>query len=280
GGTIDFSALEPPSSEIEKLKAENYIALRDGAGTFYLSLNITNNALKDKKVRQALSLAIDRNYIVSNVTMGGQAPAQGFVPPTIDGISNSYRAEAGILIDTDNYASNVEKAKALMAEAGYPNGEGFPVLEIRVSPGLHIIVAEAIQQMWKANLNIDVTLKNDEYPLVLQYLLEKNFDIGSMAWNADYRDPMTMLEIMLTGNSFNYGLYSNPSYDVLVNSARKTADASVRMKYMMDAEKILIDDMPFIPLYHRAFTLMVSPKLKGVVYNTLGKHKFNYCYIE
>ncbi|WP_297277242.1 peptide ABC transporter substrate-binding protein, partial [uncultured Brachyspira sp.] len=217
GGTIHFSALEPPSSEIAKLKEENYIVLKDGVGTFYLSLNITNNTLKDKRVRHALSLAIDRNYIVSNVTMGGQAPAQGFVPPTIDGINDSYRAEAGVLIDTDNYKDNVEKAKALMAEAGYTNGEGFPVLEIRVSPGLHIIVAEAIQQMWKANLNIDVTLKNDEYPLVLQYLVEKNFDMGSMAWNADYRDPMTMLDIMLTGNSFNYGLYSNPSYDLLVN---------------------------------------------------------------
>ena len=280
GGTIHFSALEPPSSEIAKLKDENYIVLRDGVGTFYLSLNITNDALKDKRVRQALSLAIDRNYIVSNVTMGGQAPAQGFVPPTIDGISNSYRAEAGILIDTDNYTANVEKAKALMAEAGYANGAGFPVFEIRVSPGLHIIVAEAIQQMWKSNLNIDVTLKNDEYPLVLQYLVERNFDMGSMAWNADYRDPMTMLEIMLTGNSFNYGLYSNPNYDALVNNAKKTADASVRMGYMIDAEKILIDDMPFIPLYHRSFTLMVNPKLKGVVYNALGKHKFNYCYIE
>lgn len=167
-----------------------------------------------------------------------------------------------------------------MAEAGYANGAGFPVFEIRVSPGLHIIVAEAIQQMWKSNLNIDVTLKNDEYPLVLQYLVERNFDMGSMAWNADYRDPMTMLEIMLTGNSFNYGLYSNPNYDALVNNAKKTADASVRMGYMIDAEKILIDDMPFIPLYHRSFTLMVNPKLKGVVYNALGKHKFNYCYIE
>ncbi len=280
GGTIHFSALEPPSSEIEKLKAENYITLKDGVGTFYLSLNITNEALKDKRVRQALSLAIDRNYIVSNVTMGGQSPAQGFVPPTIDGIKDSYRAEAGVLIDTDNYQANVEKAKALMAEAGYSNGQGFPVLELRVSPGLHIIVGEAIQQMWKANLNIDITLKNDEYPLVLQYLVEKNFNIGSMAWNADYRDPMTMLEIMLTGNSFNYGLYSNPNYDALVNNAKKTADAAVRMNYMIDAEKILIDDMPFIPLYHRSFTLMVSPKLKGVVYNALGKHKFNYCYVE
>lgn len=280
GGSIHFSALEPPSSEIEKLKAENYIALKDGVGTFYLSLNITNNALKDKRVRHALSLAIDRNYIVSNVTLGGQAAAQGFVPPSMDGINAPYREEAGILIDTDNYAANVEKAKALMAEAGYADGAGFPVLEIRVSPGLHIIVAEAIQQMWKSNLNIDVTLKNDEYPLVLQYLLEKNFDMGSMAWNADYRDPMTMLEIMLKGNSFNYGLYYNADYDTLVNNARKTADPAVRMKYMMDAEKILIDDMPFIPLYHRSYTLMVSPKLKGVVYNALGKHKFNYCYIE
>ncbi|KLI28094.1 peptide ABC transporter substrate-binding protein [Brachyspira hyodysenteriae] len=280
GGTIHFSALEPPSSEIEKLKAENYIALKDGVGTFYLSLNITNNALKDKRVRQALSLAIDRNYLVSNVTMGGQAAAQGFVPPSMDGINGPYREEAGILIDTDNYTANVEKAKAFMAEAGYANGEGFPVLEIRVSPGLHIIVAEAIQQMWKENLNIDVTLKNDEYPLVLQYLLERNFDIGSMAWNADYRDPMTMLEIMVKGNTFNYGLYDNTAYNTLVNNARKTADPAVRMKYMMDAEKLLIDDMPFIPLYHRSYTLMVSPKLKNVVYNALGKHKFNYCYIE
>ena len=236
--------------------------------------------MKDKRVRQALSLAIDRNYLVSNVTMGGQAAAQGFVPPSMDGINGPYREEAGILIDTDNYTSNVERAKALMAEAGYPNGDGFPVLEIRVSPGLHIIVAEAIQQMWKENLNIDVTLKNDEYPLVLQYLLERNFDIGSMAWNADYRDPMTMLEIMVKGNTFNYGLYDNTAYNTLVNNARKTADPAVRMKYMMDAEKLLIDDMPFIPLYHRSYTLMVSPKLKNVVYNALGKHKFNYCYIE
>ncbi|WP_295162898.1 peptide ABC transporter substrate-binding protein [uncultured Brachyspira sp.] len=280
GGTIHFSALEPPSNEIGKLKSENYIVFRDAAGTFYLSLNITNDALKDKRVRHALSLAVDRNYIVSNITMGGQMPAQGFIPPTIDGINNSYRADAGILIDTDNYSLNIEKANALMSEAGYANGEGFPILEIRVSPGLHITVCEAIQQMWKSNLNIDATLKIDEYPMVLQYLLERNFDIGAMNWNADYRDPMTMLEIMLAGNPFNYGLYSNPSYNVLVNNARKTADASLRMNYMINAEKILIDDMPFVPLYHTAFTLMVNPKLKGVVYNALGKHKFNYCYIE
>ena len=129
-------------------------------------------------------------------------------------------------------------------------------------------------------MNIDITLKIDEYPLVVQYLIENNYDIGSMAWNADYRDPMTMLEIMLKGNSFNYGAFSNPQYDKLVSDAKKSSDNVARMNYMINAEKILIDEMPLIPLYHRTFTLMVNPKLKGIVYNALGKHKFNYCYIE
>lgn len=279
-GDIHFSALEPPSTEIYKLRNENYVVLRDGVGTYYLSLNITNNALKDKRVRHALSLAIDRNYIVSNVTIGGQAAARGFVPNTIDGINGSFREESGNLIDIYDYDKNVQTAKELMKEAGYNNGENFPVLELRVSPGLHANVGEAVQNMWKSNLNIDITLKIDEYPLVVQYLLENNYDIGSMAWNADYRDPMTMLEIMQTGNSFNYGLFSNIQYDKLVSDAKKTSDNIIRMNYMISAEKILIDEMPLIPLYHRAFALMVNPKLKGIVYNSLGKHKFNYCYIE
>ena len=134
--------------------------------------------------------------------------------------------------------------------------------------------------MWKSNLNVDITIKIDEYPIVIQYLLENNYDIGSIAWNADYNDPMTMLEIMFTGNSFNYGTFSNPKYDKLVLNARKTSDNVLRMNYMIDAEKILMDEMPLIPICHRAFTLMLNPKLKGIVYNPLGKHKFNYCYIE
>ena len=279
-GSIHFSALEPPSTEIDRLKEENYVVLKDGVGTYYLSLNITNEVLKDKRVRHALSLAIDRNYLVSNVTMGGQAAARGFVPNTIGGINAPFREESGDLIDIYDYQNNIQTAKDLMAEAGYPNGENFPVLELRVSPGLHANVGEAVQNMWKSNLNIDITLKIDEYPLVVQYLLENNYDIGSMAWNADYRDPMTMLEIMLTGNSFNYGAFSNPQYDKLVSDAKKTSDNVARMNYMINAEKILIDEMPLIPLYHRAFTLMVNPKLNGIVYNALGKHKFNYCYVE
>lgn len=279
-GTIHFSALEPPPTEIDKLKNENYVVLKDGVGTYYLSLNITNNALKDKRIRHALSLAIDRNYIVSNVTMGGQAPARGFVPNTIKGINGSFREEAGDLIDIYDYQKNIQTAKELMAQAGYPNGENFPVLELRVSPGLHANMGEAIQNMWKSNLNVDITIKIDEYPIVIQYLLENNYDIGSIAWNADYNDPMTMLEIMFTGNSFNYGTFSNPKYDKLVLNARKTSDNVLRMNYMIDAEKILMDEMPLIPICHRVFTLMLNPKLKGIVYNPLGKHKFNYCYIE
>lgn len=110
-GTIHFSALEPPPTEIDKLKNENYVVLKDGVGTYYLSLNITNNALKDKRVRHALSSAIDRNYIVSNVTMGGQAPARGFVPNTIKGINGSFREEAGDLIDIYDYQKIFKQLK-------------------------------------------------------------------------------------------------------------------------------------------------------------------------
>ncbi|TKZ20585.1 ABC transporter substrate-binding protein, partial [Brachyspira catarrhinii] len=106
-----FSALEPPSTEIDRLKNENYVVLKDGVGTYYLSLNITNEFLKDKRVRHALSLAIDRNYIVSNVTMGGQAAARGFVPNTIGGINAPFREEAGDLIDIYNYQNNIQPLK-------------------------------------------------------------------------------------------------------------------------------------------------------------------------
>ena len=129
-------------------------------------------------------------------------------------------------------------------------------------------------------LNIDVIVRTEESKITLPFRESGNYQMARTSWTGDYNDPMTMLEIMQKGNTFNYGLYDNAAYNTLINNARKTADPAVRMKYMMDAEKLLIDDMPFIPLYHRSYTLMVSPKLKNVVYNALGKHKFNYCYVE
>ncbi|WP_157151832.1 peptide ABC transporter substrate-binding protein [Brachyspira sp. SAP_772] len=278
--SIHFSALEPPSSEIEALKADNSLIENNAIGTYYIELNITNSALKDKRVRQALALAIDRNYLVINVTKGGQTPAGAFVAPTIKGSNATFRVENQEYINNKTYLANVEKAKQLMAQAGYPNGEGFPVLELKVSPGIYVLIGEAIQQMWKNNLNIDIKLLQEEFPITLQTLLDKDYDMARMGWTGDYNDPMTMLEIMASYSGVNHSGFSNANYDNYINIAKTSADNNVRMNAMKEAEAILMDEMPVIPLYYRTDLFMINPILKNVVLSPLGRHKFNYCYIE
>lgn len=279
-GTVHFSALEPPAAEIETLKLEGYISANNALGTYYLELNITNEALHDKRVRQALALAIDRNYIVSNVTKGGQIPAGAFVPTQVRGLNGTFRSESKDYININDYETNIEIAKSLMAEAGYPNGENYPILELKVSPGIYVLVGEAIQQMWKDNLNITVQLIQEEFPITLQSLIEKDYQLSRMGWTGDYNDPMTMLDVMLSYGGINHSGFSDANYDRLILIAKQSPDNKIRMDAMKQAESILMDEMPIIPLYYRADALMISPKLKGVVLNPLGRHKFNYCSIE
>lgn len=227
-----------------------------------------------------MSLAIDRNYIVSNVTKGGQVPAGAFVPTEVRGLETTFRKENKEYIDVNNYEANVQKAKALMAEAGYPDGQNYPVIELKVSPGIYVLVGEAIQQMWKENLNVNVSLVQEEFPITLQSLLEKDYQMARMGWTGDYNDPMTMLDVMLSYSGVNHTGFNNENYDSLILTAKESADNTVRMKSMAEAENILMEEMPIIPLYYRADSFIKNPKLKGVVLNPLGRHKFNYAYIE
>ncbi len=280
GGSIHFSALEPPAAEIETLKNEGYITANNAIGTFYIELNITNEAFTDKRVRQALALAIDRKYIVDNVTKGGQIPAGGFIPTEVRGLESTFRKEHKEYINVDDYENNVKRAKALMAEAGYSNGQNYPVIELKVSPGIYVLVGEALQQMWKENLNINVSLVQEEFPITLQSLVEKDYQMARMGWTGDYNDPMTMLDVMVSYGGVNHSGFANKEYDTNLLMAKKSADNRVRMAAMAKAESILMEEMPIIPLYYRADSFMKSPKLNGVVLNPLGRHKFNYTYIN
>ena len=172
---VHFSALEPPSNELEYLMGKGYIMPNDAIGTIYLELNITNEGLNDKRARQALSLAIDRKYIVNNVVKDAKHLSAGaFVPPAVKGIKHSFRDESSNFIDVNNYEENIAKAKELMAQAGYSNGENYPVLKLKVSPGIFYEVGKSIQKMWKDTLNIDVQLEEEEFPLHYWPLQEKN----------------------------------------------------------------------------------------------------------
>lgn len=275
-------AYEPPQQDIPTLTEEGLIQIKPLIATYYYPINVTNRYLRDARVRRALSLVIDRNYIVENVTKGGQKPAGGWIPYAVNDVEGDFRENAGDLYDIseEGYSNNIVMAKRLLAEAGYSNGTGFPVIEFKTDPGNHVGIFEAVQQMWKEHLNIDSSITQIDNALLGQTLLEKNFMIGRLYWSSDYMDPMSMMSLFVSYNTQNNGGYSNRRYDELIERAASTDDQNIRMNAMHEAEKIFIDDMGAIPIYFYTEPLLVNPKLKGVVYNPLGFHKFSYAYLE
>ena len=279
-GALHFSDTFP-WQDIDSLRAEGLIDIATRIGTQYYALNTTNEILKDKRVRRALSLAIDRNYIVENIVKSGK-PAGALVPRGVTDIKGDFRENAGeyISVDPKDYESNVEEAKRLMAEAGYPNGENFPTIEINVGAGFYTTVMEAVQVMWKNNLNVNLRIRTVESKISLTLRQDGNYQMVRASWTGDYNDPLTMLQIMTSDSDFNYGGFSNERYDSLIEYARTSTDAERRMEALREAEAILFDEVPIIPFIYRTDFLVVSPKLKNYIDEPLGRYRFNYAYME
>ncbi|MCZ9875588.1 peptide ABC transporter substrate-binding protein [Brachyspira hyodysenteriae] len=280
-GSLHF-ARSFPRQDIKTLQNEGLIVIKPRISSYYYCLNLTNEILKDVRVRRALSLAIDRNYIVEQITRGGEKPAGALVPFGISDYEGDFRENGGEYIDItkDGYAKNVEEAKKLMAEAGYPNGEGFPVMEFKADPGLHVKIFEAVQQMWKENLGIDVTLTQEEWAVFLQTRYDRNITMARGAWNGDFDDPVNFMALCLSYSPNNYSVYSNKAYDDMINQVMLSGDQKFRMQTMHKAEEMLMREEAIIPIYYYTEPLLVSPKLKDVYYDSLGFHKFHYCYLE
>lgn len=279
-GDVDFSINAPPIGEIESLIKENLMAVSDIIGVYYLDLNNKDKTLSDKRVRKALSLAIDRNYIVSNIGHGKLIAAESFVPPVVKGVEKSFREESSNFIIANNYSNNIIEAKKLLAEAGYPNGENFPILEVKVSSGFYTTVLEAIQEMWKNNLNIDVVVRTEESKITLPFRQSGKYQIARTSWTGDYNDPLTMLQIMTSESDINYSGFSNERYDYLINFATTSTNEKDRMEALKEAEAILFEEMPIIPFIYRTDFLVVNPKLKNYIDDPLRRYRFNYAYIE
>ncbi|MEI0486260.1 peptide ABC transporter substrate-binding protein [Brachyspira intermedia] len=280
-GQLHFSR-HFPLEHIALLQRGGYIHNVPRISTYFYFLNTTNKTLCDINVRKALSLAIDRNYIVESVTKNGERPATAFVPYGIPCFFGDFRENGGDYIDIDkkNYENNIREAKRLMILAGYPNGNGFPVLTLKTTYGMHRKIFEAIQKMWKDNLGIDVNIEELESSDLFTQRFDKNFEMASGGWNGDFNDPINFLSVFLSTSPNNNSLYTNKRYDDLIKTATLITDSSHRIMTMHKAEELLIADMAMIPIYFSSEPILVSPKLKGVLYDSMGQHSFMRAYLE
>jgi len=238
--------------------------------TYFYAYNVTKPPLDNPQVRRALSEAIDRKEIVERVALGGQPPAGHLTPPNTAGFTA-----------TANIPSDPELARQELAKAGFPGGKGFPRFELlyNTSEG-HRQIAEAIQQMWKRELGVEVTLRNVEGKVWSESMREGNFQIARYSWVGDYVDPSTFLDLMLSDDGNNYGHWKNAEYDRLVSAGDREPDQVRRFADYQRAEEILVDQSPLIPIYFYTRNNLRVPELKGWYGNLLDEHAFTDVYLE
>ncbi len=272
-GDLDFIP-SVPTAEVQRLIAEDpNFYIFPLLGTYYYNFNLDLDLFKDVRVRKALALAIDRQKICD--TLGtGQIPATGFTPPGFkDADGNDFFKTAGNYFPTD--ASAVEEAKALLAEAGYPNGEGFPVFTLmyNTSEG-HQQVAELVQEMFKTNLGIECKLENQEWAVFQDTRKEGDYEMARGGWLTDFMDPMGMLSIFTTENAYNDPNYSNAEYDSLLATANTTRGKE-HFDALYKAQDILMTEFPVIPVYHYTDSYLVTDKLQNWGRSVLGSLDFS-----
>ena len=240
-------------------------------GTYFYRLNTKVPPLDNPKVRRALALTINRQQIIERITKQGQLPAFTITPPNTAG----YTAESSL-------SYNPEEARRLLAEAGYPNGEGIETLEVLYNTSEnHRKIAVAIQQMWKKELNINISLRNEDWKVYLDSEKRGDYQISRASWIGDYLDPNTFLDMWLENGGNNRTGWHNPEYDRLVlEQAPKANTQEERYALLMKAEKILLDEVPVIPIYTYASRHLVHPSLKGVTSNLLDRPFFSHFYLE
>ena len=252
-------------------------------GTYYISLNDQREPFTDVRVRKALSLAIDRDYVANVIMQGTYSPAYNMVGPGIvdaeEGTMFIDNANGGEPYIGEDYEADLEEAKSLLAEAGYPNGEGFPTITYSANDaGYHIPVAEYLQQAW-SELGITMNIDKVDWASFLPLRRAGDYDISRNGWVMDYNDASNMLELFTTGNGNNDGKYSNPEFDAAIE-ASKVADKTVHYEQLHKAEDILMEDMGCIPVaYYNDFWLQ-SPSLKGTWHSPYGYWYLQYGYIE
>ena len=248
-------------------------------GTYYVSLNLKRDAFKDAKVRKALSLAIDRDYVANTIMQGTYSTADSIVGPGIVDEKGNFHDNGNAPYISADYEANLAEAKKLLAEAGYPNGEGYPTIEYSCNDaGYHVPLAEYLQQAW-GDLGITLTISKMEWSSFTAARRAGEYDVARNGWVMDYNDPSNMLDLFCSGNGNNDGKYSNPEFDAAIDASR-VADVSEHFAQLHKAEDILMEDTGCLPIAYYNDYWLQSSSLKGIWHNPYGYWYFQYGYIE
>ena len=248
-------------------------------GTYYVSLNLQRDAFKDAKVRKALSLAIDRDYVANTIMQGTYSTADSIVGPGIVDESGYFHDNGNAPYISADYEANLAEAKKLLEEAGYPNGEGYPTIEYSTNDaGYHVPLAEYLQQAW-GDLGITLTINKMEWSSFTPARRAGEYDVARNGWVMDYNDPSNMLDLFCSGNGNNDGKYSNPDFDAAIDASR-VADSAEHFAQLHKAEDILMEDMGCLPIAYYNDYWLQSPTLKGTWHSPYGYWYLQYGYIE
>ncbi len=246
-----------PTNENERMLEQGDLHITSMNGTYYVMINHVGDGVVeeslDPMVKRALALAIDRNYIVGTITGTGEVAADSWIGIGFaeeDG-SDYHDTTNANFWDNDTYEANCEEAKKLLAEAGYPNGEGFPVLEYKTNVGTnHENIAAYLQATWKEVLGIDMKVVTEEWAVFLDSRDNGFYNMARGGWTVDYMDPAGMMEMWMTGNGNNDLHWSNAEYDAIVEQSRTEMNKTARYDLYRQAEEILKEELPMIPIYY------------------------------
>lgn len=285
GGTAQLIK-NVPTEEIPTLKKDkkDEFNVDPILGTYYLSMNLNKAPFNNKNVRKALSLAIDRDYVANTVMQGTYTPAYNYVGTGVDDVDpgkfleNSKAANGGKTYISEDYKANLEEAKKALAEAGYPEGKGFPTITYSTNDtGYHKAVAEYLQQVYK-DLGITMNIDIVDWSSFTPKRRAGEYEMARNGWVMDYNDASNMIELFVSSNGNNDGKYNNPAFDKAMNDS-KVADKTAHFAALHEAEKIVSEDYGFIPVaYYNDFWLQ-STSLKGTWHSPYGYWYLQYAYI-
>ena len=261
-----------PLAKILPLQREKNPALRIDYNleTLFFRLNVRRAPFTDARVRRALSLGVDRDTIAGKILPGGRLPAPAFIP----GILKGYTPPAGQVYD-------LEAARRLLVEAGHPGGAGLPPIEILYNNSEILrLVAEAIQQMWRRDLGLDVRLVNQEYKVVFANRRSGDYQVLLGSWTADYLDATTFLDMWRGDSGNNHTGWSDPAYDALSDRANTIADPAARAAVLAQAETLVLDAAPIVPIYFNTHVYLLHPAVKGWQPTPMDHTDYRYVWLE